>query len=376
MQIGFLTGELPIKGMSSGGIGTSTWNLARAMVALGHEVVVFWFGRREDSESKEEGVRVIAIKNIQFKGLSWWLTRKKIQIIINKEILKGLRVLEVPDWAGMSSFLNIHCPLVIRLNGTDSFFCTIEKRRLKWKNGFHEKRAFEAADGIIAVSDFVGRTTKEIFHSTRSYKVIPNGIPVQSFNIENAKEEYTILYFGTLIRKKGVLDLAHIFNLVTERDKLVRLILIGKDSGDIKTGKPSTWELMREILSPAAKGRTTFQGSIPYHQISTEIRKAAVCVFPSYAEACPVSWIEAMAMGKAIVASDIGWASELIEDGKEGLLVDPSNHKGFANAILALLTNPEKRENFGLQASRRAKHQFEVSKVAEDSIQFYQQLLN
>jgi glycosyltransferase involved in cell wall biosynthesis len=68
-------------------------------------------------------------------------------------------------------------------------------------------------------------------------------------------------------------------------------------------------------------GRAIYKGSfiegelsrsVPYSEIKTYITQATVCVFPSFAEALPVSWIEAMAMEKAIVAN-IGWASDVID---------------------------------------------------------------
>ena len=78
------------------------------------------------------------------------------------------------------------------------------------------------------------------------------------------------------------------------------LILIGKDMTDKLSGRSSTLQMMFELLSPAAKENTNFLGTVPYRDIKKHIATATVCVFPSYAEALPLSWLEAMALEKAI----------------------------------------------------------------------------
>jgi glycosyltransferase involved in cell wall biosynthesis len=89
-----------------------------------------------------------------------------------------------------------------------------------------------------------------------------------------------------------------------------------------------------------------------------------------------VSWIEAMAMNKAIVASNIGWASEVIEEGISGYLVHPKNHQDYASQILKLIENPKLRTQFGIAARDRVEKKFSMEVVAEESIAFYQKCIN
>jgi glycosyltransferase involved in cell wall biosynthesis len=56
---------------------------------------------------------------------------------------------------------------------------------------------------------------------------------------------------------------------------------------------------------------------VPYSEIQVHINATTVCVFPSFVEALPVTWIEAMALPKA-VSSNIGWATDVIDDGING----------------------------------------------------------
>jgi hypothetical protein len=53
---------------------------------------------------------------------------------------------------------------VIRLNGSDTYFCNLDYRMVKWKNKFHEKRALQKADALLSVSKFTADKTNEIFN--------------------------------------------------------------------------------------------------------------------------------------------------------------------------------------------------------------------
>lgn len=80
MKIAFLTPEFPhLKMALSGGIGTSISNLAKGLVQLGHDVLVLVYGQDEDVIFKENGITFYKIKNVKFKGLSLYLTQKKLR---------------------------------------------------------------------------------------------------------------------------------------------------------------------------------------------------------------------------------------------------------------------------------------------------------
>ncbi|TNJ45754.1 glycosyltransferase family 4 protein [Tamlana fucoidanivorans] len=378
MNIAFLTPEFPHpKTGKAGGIGTSILNLSEALSSLGHHVTVFVYGQDKDDYFVENNIHYHKIKNIKVKGLSLILTLKKVERLINKLHDSGkLDIVEAPDWTGFTAFVSPVCPLVLRLHGTDTYFCHLERRAVKLKNKFLEKRALEQAKGIISVSNYTGQLTNELFALNNNYTVIPNGVDVNIFEPKQSNSnKLIILYFGTLIRKKGLLDLPEIFNIVHKSNKEVTLLLVGKDSGDVKTGSPSTWKLMQPLFDKSAIKKVRYLGAVPYAKIQDLINDATICVFPTFAEALPVSWLEAMAMEKAIVASNIGWANEMIEDGKEGFLVHPTHHKVYAARILELLDNANKRREFGKAAREKVLKQFSHDLVAKRSVEFYKNIL-
>ena len=167
-----------------------------------------------------------------------------------------------------------------------------------------------------------------------------------------------------------------IFNEVFKLNKSAELIIAGGDTPDIKTGSRSTWDLMKSLFSPEALKRVFYSGRVPYERIEEIYRTADVCVFPSYAEAFPVSWLEAMAMGKAVVASDIGWAHEVIDDGISGILCSPADHKKFASNIADVLSDSKLRIYLGDNARSRVEKNFSAEIIAEKTIDFYKSVID
>ena len=381
MGIAFLTPEYPHpKTGHSGGIGTSIKILGSGLLAQECKVRVLVYGQKEDAIFDDAGICVQQIKNVKFKGLSWWLTRKKIQRIIDQLYeAQEIDLVEAPDWTGITSFITPDkCPVVIRLHGSDTYFCHLDNRPVKWINKFHEKRALRKADGLLSVSHYTAAVTNFIFGLDKKFTIIPNGIDTDVFrsNTKHSKREQSILYFGSLIRKKGLLELPLIFNRVKAKNPETRLILIGKDVPDIVSGACSTWEMMQELFSDKAKDKVEYLGSIPYSEIKYKIEEATLCVFPSFAEAFPVSWLEAMAMEKPIVVSNIGWANEMIIDGKSGYLVAPKEHDLFAGKINDLLGDHELRKLISKAARTRVESVFDIKKIVTRNIAFYQLIRN
>lgn len=379
MKIAFLTSEYPHpKTGNYGGIGTSIKNLAVGLLAQGCSVRVLVYGQKEEAVFDDNGVTIQQIKNVKFKGLSWWLTRKKLEHLINQlHNEQKIDLVEAPDWTGITSFIQPKkCPVVIRLNGSDTYFCHLDHRPVKWMNKFHERRALEKSDGLLSVSQFTAEVTNEVFGLKKEFTIIPNSIDVDLFNNNNnGNDNKTILYFGSLIRKKGLLELPFIFNEVIQNNPEAQLVLVGKDVPDVVSGNSSTWQMMQQLFTTAALRNVSYLGSVPYQVIKENIKAASLCVFPTFAEALPVSWIEAMAIQKPIVASNIGWANEIIEDEVEGFLVHPKDHKKYAQRILELLGNLKMQKNFGIAARKKVVDKFSVQIVAKQSLLYYEGLI-
>lgn len=380
MHIAFLTPEYPhAKVIHAAGIGTSIKNLTTTLVKKNVQVTVFVYGQKSQEIIKENGLTIHLIKNKKYKFLGWYFHRKYIQKYCNKIVeVEKIDLLEAPDWTGITAFMRFKIPLVIRFHGSDTYFCHLENRPQKRKNFWFEKLAVKNALAFIAPTAFAGKISKKLFQiNNKEITTIHYGLELEKFynNQPEVFEKDLILYIGTLIRKKGVLELPEIFSKVRCNFPNAKLVLIGSDSEDIETKSKSTWKLVQEMFGSQDLQLVEYAGKIPYQEIQNYIKKANVCIFPTFAETLGMVTIESMAMQKAVVNSNIGWAKELIIDEESGFLVHPKDHVLYAERICQLLKNDFLISKIGQKARQRVEQKFDINKQVVENIQFYKELI-
>lgn len=381
MHIAFLTPEYPHpRVLHAAGIGTSIKNLVEALVTKDVQASVFVYGQSEGAVFEEAGIRIHLLKTQKYKVFGWYLHRKFIQKYLNTYIVSDrIDLVEAPDWTGITAFMNLKAPLVIRFHGSDTYFCHLEKRKQKRKNYWFEKLAMMRAKAFIAPTAFAADMTQQLFDLGRkNVKVIYNGLDLNTFKNDAPLlyEKGLILYVGTIIRKKGVLELPAIFNKVREAIPEARLVLIGSDSFDIQTQSSSTWELLKKEFEEDDLEQVSYLGKMPYTNVQEYIRKANVCIFPSFAETFGMVTIEAMAMQKPVVSNDFGWSKELIVSGENGFLVHPTKHADFAENIVTLLGDEHLCEKIGDAARQRVVTVFDIRQIAQQNVDFYESIIS
>ncbi|WGF92735.1 glycosyltransferase family 4 protein [Aequorivita marisscotiae] len=380
LSVGFITPEYPHpKVQHAAGIGTSIKNLALALVKKNVSVTVFVYHQNENNIIVDEGVEIHLVKKKKYKLFTWFFYRLNIQNYVNSIIEgKNIKILEAPDWTGITAFMRFKIPLVIRLHGSDAYFCKLENRNQKFKNFLFEKLALMGGGAYIAPTNYAGLITSKIFSlNKQKIKTIHNGLQLDSFENDTPQfyNKNTILYIGTIIRKKGVLELAQIFNMVVEANPEAQLIIIGDDSSDIKTGNASTYSLMKGLFSAKAKAQSIYLGKIPYADVIEHIKNAHICVFPSFAETLGMVTIESMALNKPVVNTNIGWANELIDDGVNGFLVHPLRIDDYATRIIELLNDEKLCMEIGKAARKKVETLFDIEKTVDINIAFYKSIV-
>ncbi|GLB50847.1 glycosyltransferase family 4 protein [Neptunitalea lumnitzerae] len=378
-HVGYIVSHYPHKAFGhDGGLGTSVYNLVENLSEK-IKVSVFVYGQQKDFVITEGNQTLYSIKSPATK-LGFYYNRKHIEQFVNDKIKKDhIQLIEAPDWTGITALMNFPVPLVIRFHGSDAYFCHIEGRKQKFKNKLFESLAVKNAHSYIAPTTFAGEVSKELFKiKDKEVRTIHYGLELEKFHNPSPDdfEEGLVLYMGTLIRKKGVLELPEIMQKVVKEYPNAKLLMAGSDAPDIRTGANSTWQLMQDKMSEEVKGCVTYLGRVPYTEISELVKKAHVCVFPTYAETLGMVTIESMVMQKPVVNSNIGWAQELMEDGKSGYLVHPSNHDLYAERIVALLKDKELCKQMGVEAKKYVTEKFDIKKQVDKNIAYYEEILS
>ena len=195
-------------------------------------------------------------------------------------------------------------------------------------------------------------------HLARPIEVLHNFVDCDEFRPVDVPEDPDLIAFaGTLCDKKGVRELLAAFCRVAETRPAVRLLLLGKDTRIPGTGHSFIEDAMAG-LSPAMRSRVTIAGAVPHSEMPRTLAPAAVCVFPSHAEAFGIAWIEAMAMGKACVISATGPGPEVAAEEGSALLANPSDPAAIAHAMARLLDDPVLRRRCGLLARDTVERHF------------------
>ena len=233
--------------------------------------------------------------------------------------------------------------------------------------------ALMAADRIA----FNGRTNKWarypalIRRLEKKVRVIPNGLDLHrvteveaqdhsQLRAELALQSHTVnlAYLGLIYRPKGVDDLLHALARVRRQCSEFRLYVIGDCSSDQHL--PYKRELEEIVHSKGLDDHVIFLG---WRWDALEILSLMdVLVHPSLSEGFPRAVLEAMALGKAIVATRVGAlrADDVIRNGHEGFLVEPRDIETMAKHILALVNDRALRQRMGRAAKQKAFENYAI----------------
>ena len=389
MHILIICNEFP-PGKRIGGIGYFTQKLSSALVEYGHECTVIGLYSDIDhniDEINESGVRLIKISvKKTIPGFGTIIGKINLYTYIKKiNNETPIDLVESPDYEGNYWLIpELPFPKVVRLHGSETYFRTILGEKLKWLYKLNESRSILKANSLVSVSSYTLRKTLEIFNIKKESMitdVIHNHINLDDINkiidANNTKAiKNRIIYTGTFIRKKGVIDLFKSLEYVFDKIDDAHLVCIGNDSSDIKTNNISTKNVAFNKLPKKYHNRVKFLGKRSNEELLSHVLLSSVCVYPSYLEACPTVWLEAMSMSKPIVASNTGPGPEVIEHGISGLLCHPSDHRKMADYILFLLENKEEAEKMGNQARLRIEKLFSMSSLIKKNIGFYKRTID
>jgi glycosyltransferase involved in cell wall biosynthesis len=245
-----------------------------------------------------------------------------------------------------------------------------------------EGRGIAHAAGVSAPSEDVLRRTKDHYRLTlKDAVVIPNPVPERPMDKRwtlEASDRNQILFVGRFDGHKGGDTIIDAFAMIAGRNRKACLAFVGPDRG-FTDSKGKRWQIHQymahRISDPSARERVEYLGFKPPEEIEELRRRAMVTVVCSRYETFSMTAAEAMAGGCPIVATNTGGLAELIQHESNGLLCRPNDPSDLATKILSILDHPEMAASLGAQAARDAASRYHPNIVAQQSIEFYREVL-
>lgn len=354
--------------MIAGGAVSHTAGVVCGMNALGHQVLLF-------APECLYGVPG-AVEQVTVRPWSWLLLPKiraiaplvyDLQLFL--AALKHGRRFQ-PDliyqrhgalsWAGAAIRRFLNCPLVLEVNSLFVRWASDEK--IKWLLllsplvGFVERCVLRRADLVVAVSiTLFKQVTAESLAQPNRIIVQPNAVDTDRFHpgIDASGlrkrlglgQKCVIGYSGSFGLWQGLDVLLDAMLMVTARDECAHFLLIGDG--------PACAAVKAAVEEHGLLDRVTFTGLVEHNAIQEYLGVCDICVAPYKKPTSgqfihsPIKLFEYMAMGKAIVASNLGQIGELLVNGETAVLVEPDDAEALAQGVLYLINNPGVRNAMG-----------------------------
>jgi len=173
-----------------------------------------------------------------------------------------------------------------------------------------------------------------------------------------------VLCVGRLSPEKGHLVLLDALARLRDRQVDVRCTIVG--------GGPLFDDVVARMRALRLAERVELTGPLPPERVAARYAGCDVVVLPSFSEGVPVVLMEAMAGGRAVVATRVGGVAELIEHGKTGLLVAPGDPEELAAAIRQIADDPQAAARMGRRGAKTVRREFDIEASARQLLTLFE----
>ena len=350
--------------------------LARGFVARGHQVrVVGIYPRTSDlplGSYDDDGIRVWRLRETAVPKIGWMLSRVKLYRQVRAWSRRGeIDLVEVPDYQGWAArWPSLSVPVIVRLNGSSTYNSTQTGGRVSRRSRRIEKASLARRDFWCSASRHTALGTRKAFgiHEEPD-AILYNFVEMPARPPGGVRDGTLVTFAGTLNENKGILRLLRAWRIVHGEFPAAQLHVYGKD-GRMSDGTPVRNAIREELPNPSELN-VVFHGHVDREEILQELGRSAVAVFPSLVEAFSHAPVEAMAAGCPTVFTNRASGPELITDGVDGLLVDPTDPASIARAILQILGDDDLASRLGSAGRRTVEERFSSAVMIPQNEAFF-----
>ena len=339
-------------GLSGGGIERASTTLANYYKEQGHNITVLALYPSDHFYKLHEEVKFIEPSfTREYNNKIIYLI--KMILFVRKQIkqISPDTILSFGEWTNPFVILaNIGLKTPLYLSDRMS-----PELKLPYYNEVLKKNLYKKANGIIAQTNYA---RDQIYNRTKADNIIVIPNPVNVIERKNIEEKNIIVTVGRLSPEKGHKFLIDAFSRIDNKSWLLSIIGDG----------PEYSKLVNLVNERGISDRVIFHGY--QKDFSKELSEAKIFVLPSLQEGFPNALLEAMSIPLACISTKyMNGDSEIIENGVNGLLVEPSNSKQLCEAMNKLIENVNLRNNIADKAFE-VRDKFNINVIAEKYIQF------
>ena len=251
-------------------------------------------------------------------------------------------------------------PYSVSLRGSDIQVMPLDNKPYKMAL----REALSGASGVHAVSYDIARQARETCGLEGDVTVIRTCVPFPEHGLfqMSLSEPLRFVSVGRLHWRKAFPDLVRAMALIPG----ARLDIVGDG--------PEREHLLYLIDRFGLQSRVRLLGQLPYAQFEKVLAQATAFVQSSIAEGFSNALAEAMALGKAVFATEAGGTTEVIEDGRNGIIIPTGDPAGMAHKLM-LAADAELMNRLGMAARQTAEEIFSMERHAREFYAFYQSCL-
>ena len=303
-----------------------------------------------------------------FKVL-WLVKRRKIDII------------ETPEWKADCFFLLLlnflFPPIVVRLHGCRALIKSIDGMKLTFQDRIviaMERFILKKANVISSISEACLQKTEQLLKLDLRKKthVIPNFTKKTFFEKSYDHRNKTVLFAGRIEEWKGVFNLSKAISILNKKKIDACYIFAGRDIRH-KSGKKSS-EICLDIIG-TNRANVKFLGQISREELDRLFAQSYVTVLPSLFEPFGLCCIESMKFGTPVIGSCRGGMNEIIIDGVNGYLVNPTDPVQIAERIESILLDDSNWFSMSNSALKTIEEKFFIESVYPKYIDLYRSMV-
>jgi glycosyltransferase involved in cell wall biosynthesis len=219
-------------------------------------------------------------------------------------------------------------------------------------------QALACADDVVFACAFT-RSLYEPYDRAGNFRVMAFGArPLHAVAAPRPQGRVRIVHIGSVERRKGQdIFLDSLARLPASCTAELEVVMIGRPL------RPDFLERIQPMLQSLAF--VSYLGQVPHAEIAGHVASADVFVSSSRDEVFPVTILEAMSLGKPVIATAVGGVPEMLRDGVDGLIVPAEDSVALAKAIERLATDAQARQAMGTAARQRFFESFTIDKLGD-----------